>query len=847
MLLLGSNIVLNPMVNQSHEHRSLTQSSYQRRCSAPMRRLCAALAVVAAVTNALQCRAPRTVRARTAGLLRALDARQPGAASRRTAAGAAAVGALVTPDLAGAATTPAVEDVVENPALVWKQGEKRDAACNSARVRKAFPGPFVNYLSRFLLSYDEGSRAFWRAGSAEIPIAWDEQKVRRKRATQFANYAASVERGLCVYAEKSTTAAGDYSATPQLGVRQLLSLLKSRYGLLPDAQRQLSLLFSLLDPPLQPSEAIASLAARYENATVAAMDVVDGGSYAVSDAAALARLSARLPAPAAGGKAARLGAPRFAPTGKILGFIVTEAGCGYGAPPDVTVSAPPGDDARSRPARARAVVDDRGRLRGVELVDGGVGYVPSGPENDVTVVLDVAAPPDNSACGVVATADAILEYALVGVDVVARGNPTYGYTRAQSLGAVFGDVEGVRALRPAVATARLEYAARRNVPPPTAARWAPRDAASSSLTALLGVGLVPVWDGATHRFPAAAFGRIEGASRSMRSDMTPVRRPVELRGGQLVRLALAGAICTATTRAVLNPLELSKTRAQAAASGGARDDDDAHGAASPWLGVEATAAAGAALGTSSFGVYELLQRALPKLSCAVFADPGFATAHELELSLASSFGAVLVAAALVAPLEAAKVRLMLSEEPSPPSLRSSLLAVAADGDELRPAKLWDGFYPLLARELPFTTAKLLVYSSAQQALFQLLPAARERPLASLGVTVFCGALAGAAGALLSTPADAVVTELATGKHGSDWTKALAAITGAEGEAEAAGPGLAAVPRLFAGAAQRCLLFAVIITVQLLLFDFCRDKLQVSPENLSLSLDVFADRLSFYEY
>ena len=108
-------------------------------------------------------------------------------------------------------------------------------------------------------------------------------------------------------------------------------------------------------------------------------------------------------------------------------------------------------------------------------------------------------------------------------------------------------------------------------------------------------------------------------------------------------------------------------------------------------------------------------------------------------------------------------------------------------------------------------------------------------------------LAAAAPSAIRVRADAVVTELATGKHGSDWTKALAAITGAEGEAEAAGPGLAAVPRLFAGAAQRCLLFAVIITVQLLLFDFCRDKLQVSPENLSLSLDVFADRLSFYEY
>ncbi|KAK7250312.1 phosphate ion transmembrane transporter [Aureococcus anophagefferens] len=354
------------------------------------------------------------------------------------------------------------------------------------------PGPFVNYLSRFLLSYDEGSRAFWRAGSAEIPIAWDEQKVRRKRATRFANYAASVGRaGLCVYAEKSTTAAGDYSATPQLGVRQLLSLLKSRYGLLPDAQRQLSLLFSLLDPPLQPSEAIASLAARYENATVAAVDVRAAG----------------------GGKAARLGAPRFAPTGRILGFIVTEAGCGYGAPPDVTVSAPAAT-AASRGQRL-AVVDDKGRLRGVELVDGGVGYVPSGPENDLT--------------------------------------------RCEAVG------------------------------------------------------------------------------------------------------------CR-----------------------------------------------------------------------AFFADPVRDGRRELELSLASSFGAVLVAAALVAPLEAAKA-------------------------------------PGVA-----------------------------------GVTIFCARAAGAAGALLSTPADAVVTELATGKHGSDWTKALAAITGAEGEAEALGG-----PRA------------------------------VSPENLSLGLDVFADRLSFY--
>ena len=114
-------------------------------------------------------------------------------------------------------------------------------------------------------------------------------------------------------------------------------------------------------------------------------------------------------------------------------------------------------------------------------------------------------------------------------------------------------------------------------------------------------------------------------------------------------------------------------------------------------------------------------------------------------------------------------------------------------------------------------------------------------MASFLVTVFCGALAGAVGAFTSAPADAVVTELATGKYGPDWKKALATVVGGDTVAET----IQGAPRLFAGAAQRCLLFAVIIAVQLILFDFFRDKLQVAPEDLSLSLDVFADRLSFY--
>ena len=43
-----------------------------------------------------------------------------------------------------------VNDILANPALVWKVGDAAKT-CSLARVRRVFPGPFVNYLSSCLL------------------------------------------------------------------------------------------------------------------------------------------------------------------------------------------------------------------------------------------------------------------------------------------------------------------------------------------------------------------------------------------------------------------------------------------------------------------------------------------------------------------------------------------------------------------------------------------------------------------------------------------------------------------------------------------------------------------------
>lgn len=777
--------------------------------------------------------------------------------SRRAACGLAT---------ATAAAAWAADDVVENPALVWREASS-ESACQAARTRRVFGGAFVSYLARFLLAYDKGSRAYWRSAADEIPLSWDEPRVRRRRAEQFAAFAASVEAGLCPYADKCMDKSGEPSSSPQLGVRQLLSLLRSRYGRLPDASRQLALTFSLLEPPFEPSDAVAALSAKSQNASVVAVDVVDAGAYAatkseVGDAVLKARLG--LPALAGYGfsgstKPAKFASPALRPTGRILGFKVQDRGCGYETPPRVVVSPP----RNGRPARGRAVIDAEGGVAAVNILDFGAGY------DDLDACsVEIEAAADLSKCGTVAAVDAILEWEVAGVQLV---DSNYGYTSAQPLDVAIAS--SLPVLRQPRLTVRLEenmsakqrfaddFVLPRSTPSaPVAAAWAPRDAASSSLTTLLSPDYgVPSWDGTQHQFPARAFGAIKPARA--------VRREVKLTVADVSRLALAGALCTSATRAALNPLDLAKTRKQA----GVPEQQN-----SLWLGLDATAASGAVLGACSFAAYELFRRDIPRVAVALTDNPALATEYELFFSLAASFGAVVLAAIGVTPFEAAKVRLMLGNDTQ--TLFGALSAMRAEGE------VWSSFTPLLARELPFTTAKLITYSSAQTALFALLPAARERPIAALVVSCLSGILAGAAGAFLSAPADALVTELATGNHGSDWTKALDALLSSGGTKHAdsedfaaandmvavepsplrdgahvteddddhdrglrAAGLVAALPRLFRGVKERMVLFAIIITVQLVLFDFSRSFLHVSPDNLSLSLDVFADRLSFYDY
>jgi hypothetical protein len=178
-------------------------------------------------------------------------------------------------------------------------------------------------------------------------------------------------------------------------------------------------------------------------------------------------------------------------------------------------------------------------------------------------------------------------------------------------------------------------------------------------------------------------------------------------------------------------------------------------------------------------------------------------------------------------------------------------AIAADDDEgsavetmaaYELARLWDGLPALLCRELPFGVTKLLVYAATQDALLALLPVARERAVFALAVSLVSGVIAGLVSAFVSHPADTVVTKLATGGFGKDWRGAFNAALAEADTDDNAG----AAKALFAGVAQRCTSTAIIVTAQFILFDGLRTALAVSKDDLQVALDIFKDRLDFYD-
>ena len=470
----------------------------------------------------------------------------------------------------------------------------------------------------------------------------------------------------------------------------------------------------------------------------------------------------------------------------------------------------------------------------------------------------------------------------------------------------------------------------------------------------------PVGVPTRHRFPSNLYEAItdayvikaplgtrrkQGGTLSKDVSMLPtsitggVTQDVPLHPSLVARLAIAGGLCSAITRAVTSPIDLRKTRAQSekpTPSPSAQSEEpatptpEAPKPAPPateaslsavvdvveplnitndsvpppseagfdtslFLGMDASMAAGFASGAASFGTYEYLKRTIPQLAASVLGPAAPADLFTPILFTACLLQSV-AASVCSSPFETARVKIMagaagVADAPTtllaaldeimrtPPTLSTPVNnnatpaataedgtahggdestdptanestehqladaegSIHAGGGQREAGRLWDGLPALMGRELPFGVTKLLVYASTQDALLSVAPAARERPLFALLVSLTAGLVAGSMAGLASHPADTVVTRLTTGGFGRDWRAALDDVLSGAASDEAAEQAKV----LYAGVRQRCLALAIIVTAQFILFDGLRTLLAVSKEDLSLILDVFEDRLDFY--
>eukprot|EP00979_Chaetoceros_neogracilis_P012187 scaffold3156_cov268-Chaetoceros_neogracile.AAC.18 len=165
-------------------------------------------------------------------------------------------------------------------------------------------------------------------------------------------------------------------------------------------------------------------------------------------------------------------------------------------------------------------------------------------------------------------------------------------------------------------------------------------------------------------------------------------------------------------------------------------------------------------------------------------------------------------------------------------------------DDIEP--LFSGFLPIVSRELPFAVIKFLVFDTVASAMITLINSQPQiiEPLQvgsggiGLAVSAGAGAVAGIAGAIVSHPADLILTLTSSKKDNEndaeddqgnvDWKPIFKDLIGKEG----------GILNLYTGFPARCTFFFLVIGLQFFLYDYAKNVFQVGSDDLTLVLDVF---------
>ncbi|KAI4180565.1 MAG: hypothetical protein L6R41_007160 [Letrouitia leprolyta] len=234
--------------------------------------------------------------------------------------------------------------------------------------------------------------------------------------------------------------------------------------------------------------------------------------------------------------------------------------------------------------------------------------------------------------------------------------------------------------------------------------------------------------------------------------------PEKLSGFALYsRFALAGAVCCSVTHGGLTPVDVVKTRIQLdpitynnGMIGGFRKVVANEGASALLTGFGPTAAGYFLQGAFKFGGYELF-----KQQCINYLGYETASNNRTAVYLASAALAEFFADIALCPLEATRIRLV-----SEPTFASGLLSgfgKIARNEGV--GAFYSGFGPILFKQVPYTMAKFVVYEKVAEAVYKRVDKSKTSDSMQTVINLGSGLIAGFAAAIVSQPADTMLSKI----------------------------------------------------------------------------------------
>ena len=225
--------------------------------------------------------------------------------------------------------------------------------------------------------------------------------------------------------------------------------------------------------------------------------------------------------------------------------------------------------------------------------------------------------------------------------------------------------------------------------------------------------------------------------------------------------ALAGGICCSFTHGALCPVDVVKTRMQLdpvnynqGLIGGMKKVVAEEGAGGLATGLGVTAIGYFIQGWFKFGGVEFF-----KINLADMAGPEKAWEMRQPIYLAWAAMAEFIADIFLCPLEATRIKLVKDPTFAKNVPDAFTKIMAKEGPMVG---FYSGFGPILFKQVPYTMAKFAVQGAAAESLYSALGASPENPpacMGNLGVSLTSGVIAGVAAAIISHPADTLLSKV----------------------------------------------------------------------------------------